>query len=116
MADVVLGRADDGTTVAVAAGDSVVFRLDEIPTSGYRWEVTEYDPAVLLPAADDFVPASADAVGGGGHHEFRFKVVGPGTGKLRLIKRRAWESESTAVDSLEVTIHARDAADSGPLH
>ena len=104
MAEVVLGRADDGTTVAVAAGDSVVVRLDEIPTSGYRWEVSDFDPTVLLPAGDDFVPASADALGGGGHHKFRFKVVGTGSGKLRLIKRRAWEPESAAVDRLEATI------------
>jgi inhibitor of cysteine peptidase len=108
MAEVVLERAAAGTALSVAPGDSVVVRLDEIPTSGYRWEVQDFDGRVLQPAGDDFITAAGGAVGGGGLREFRFRVVGPGTSELRLIRRRPWEPETAAVDELVATIDASD--------
>jgi inhibitor of cysteine peptidase len=108
MAEVTLERDGAGTSLSVAPGDSVLVRLDEIPTSGYRWEVKEFDATVLQPVGDDFIPASGGAVGGGGQHEFRFRVVGPGKSELRLVRRRPWEPETAAVDELEATIDATD--------
>ena len=83
-------------------------RLDETPTSGYRWEVQGFEASVLQPAGDASVRAGSDRIGGAGHREFRFDVVGPGRCGLRLICRRSWEPESAAVDELHATIVATD--------
>jgi inhibitor of cysteine peptidase len=108
MAEVILEVGGGGTSLSVAPGDSVLVRLEEIPTTGYRWEVKEYDNEVLHAVGDEFIPASGGALGGGGHHEFRFRVVGPGKSDLRLIRRRSWEPETAAVDELNATIEAMD--------
>lgn len=108
MAEIKLDKAHAGRSLSVACGDTVVVRLDETPTSGYRWEVAEIDPAVLKLANDDFVPASGTARGGGGHHEFRFDVVAAGKSPLRLIHRRSWEPEDQAVEELGATVDASE--------
>jgi inhibitor of cysteine peptidase len=104
MAEVLIGLAEAGGTVTAAPGDSIVVRLDETPTSGYRWGVETFDPAVLEPAGDEFTPAADSALGGGGTHEFRFRVVGAGEAVLRLMRRRSWEAYSPEADAYEVTI------------
>jgi len=106
MAEIKLDKAHAGRSLSVACGDTVVVRLDETPTSGYRWEVAEIDPAVLKLASDDFVPASGTTRGGGGHHEFRFEVVTAGKSPLRLIRRRPWEPASAAVEELGATVNS----------
>lgn len=106
MAQINLDRSDDGGARSASPGDVMVIRLDETPTSGYRWQVDECDPAVLRSAGDEFRPTGGAGIGGGGTREFRFAVVGPGRGGVRLALRRTWESESPAADQFEATINA----------
>jgi inhibitor of cysteine peptidase len=106
MAEVVIDLSGSGTSVVAAPGDNVVIRLDETPTSGYRWAVDSFDGSVLETAGDEFTPAAESMLGGGGIREFRFRVVGPGDGRLKLTRRRAWETDSPAAESFEATIHA----------
>jgi inhibitor of cysteine peptidase len=111
LAEIILDKTNAGRSVCVAPGDSVLLRLDEIPTSGYRWEVRDCDPAVLQLASDDFVRSETAGLGGGGQREFRFDVVGPGQTELRLACRRSWEPESDAAEELIATIVAEAATD-----
>jgi inhibitor of cysteine peptidase len=111
LAEIILDTTDAGRAQCVAPGDSVLLRLAETPTSGYRWEVRECDPAVLRLAGDDFVRSEHAGLGGGGQREFRFEVVGPGQTELRLACRRSWEPESDAIEELMATIVAEAATD-----
>ena len=88
-----------------SAGDHVVIRLAETPTSGYRWQLDEYDPAVLRPAGDEFVPAADARTGGGGIREFRFDVVGAASSDVSLDLRRAWETGAAAAQHFRTTIN-----------
>jgi inhibitor of cysteine peptidase len=106
MAEVVIDSSGTGSSVVAAPGDIVVVRLDEMPTSGYRWAVDSFDSGVMEAAGDDFTPAADSALGGGGTREFRFRVVGPGEGGLKLTRRRAWETDSPDAESFEATICA----------
>ncbi len=104
MVEHVLDRTSTGQPLSAALGDLVVVRLDEIPTSGYRWEVTGFDPAILAPSGDEFNPSAGSRTGGGGQHGFRFTVVGAGRTALRLVCRRPWEPETDAVEELNATV------------
>jgi inhibitor of cysteine peptidase len=106
VAQINLDRSDGGRTCSGSPGDVVVIRLDETPTSGFRWQVDECDLSVLRPAGDSFRPAEGAGTGGGGTREFRFAVVGARRGGVRLALRRAWESESPPADRFEATINA----------
>ena len=108
MAEINVDIASDGRSLAAALGDEVVVRLDEIPTSGYRWEVREFDPAVLERLDDEFTPFAGAGLGAGGTHEFRFRVVGRGQTALRLTHRRSWEPATAAADELNTTVAVTD--------
>ena len=102
MTEIGLDQTDAGRSRAAAPGDTVVVALDETPTSGYRWVVDAFEPAVLAVAGDEFTPSSS-ALGGGGAHRFRFDVVGAGSSRLRLILHRPWDPGSI-VDTFETTV------------
>jgi len=98
-----LDKTDAGRSRSAAPGDAITVELDEIPTSGYRWELDGYDPSVLEPDDDDFSPATVGTLGGGGTHRFRLRVVGSGTSQLKFVRRRAWDP-SGAVETFETAI------------
>ena len=104
MTNIGLDQADSGRAHDAAPGDTVVVALDETPTSGYRWAVDSFEPAVLAVAGDEFTPSSS-ALGGGGVRRFRFDVVGAGPSRIRLVLRRSWDLDSI-VDTFETTIEA----------
>ena len=106
MAEVKIDSSNAGGTLTAAVDDVVVVRLDETPTSGYRWGVESFDAAVLELQSDEFTPAADSALGGGGTHEFRFRVVGVGETTLKLMRRRSWEAYSPDADAFEVTIRS----------
>lgn len=104
MAQLDLGESDGGRSYPVAAGDLVVVRLPETPSSGYRWQVDTVDADVLAPAGDTFRP-ERPGLGGEGMRLLRFTVVGAGHASLRLALRRGWEKGEPAVRRYDVSIH-----------
>jgi inhibitor of cysteine peptidase len=98
-----LGADDAGSTRSAAVGDLVILTLAETPTSGYRWVVETQEASVLESAGDEFRPAETRALGAAGIRRWTFRVVGPGTARLRLVLRRAWDPSST-VDTWETMV------------
>jgi inhibitor of cysteine peptidase len=105
MTNIGLDQTDAGRARAAVPGDTVVVALDETPTSGYRWEIDSFDPTVLVAAGDEYSASTSGRMGGGGVHRFRFEVVGAGSSRVRLIRRRPWDPASIA-ETFETTIHA----------
>jgi inhibitor of cysteine peptidase len=98
-----LTQDDAGATRRVRVGEKITVVLPENPTTGYRWAV-EVDTAALPVTADEY-DGGTHPVGAAGTRRLTFVPKGPGQAKLRLVKRRAWETKAVAdfeVD-LEVT-------------
>jgi predicted secreted protein len=96
MADIVLTQANNGTTVSANAGDVIVVRLTENPTTGYRWEVA----GGASPSADDFAPAGGGQ-GAAGERVLRFAAA---SGPIALVLRRAWEADKPPQATFGVTV------------
>lgn len=104
MGTIEVDEGNAGQPHPAAPGDRVVIRLAESPTSGYRWQLDDFNPAVLRPAGDEFV-ASADArTGGGGTREFLFDVVGAEGSDVSLSLRRSWETDAAAARQFQTRI------------
>ena len=73
-----LDAGDDGAVVEAEVGERVSLELEGNPTTGYAWEVTAIDPAVLAQAGEPEYQSSSDADGAGGTYTFHFNVVGAG--------------------------------------
>ncbi|HEX9236706.1 MAG TPA: protease inhibitor I42 family protein [Actinomycetota bacterium] len=107
MAEVALSKAEAGGVSAARVGDDVSVRLEEIPTSGYRWELEHVDHQVLAPAGDEFIAEGAGR-GAGGDRVFRFHVAKPGRTDVRLKRWRPWEGDTSVVERFEATVEATD--------
>ena len=82
MEQIQLTQADDGRAVTLAAGQQVVIRLSENPTTGYRWE----PPGGVEVVGDEYHSPDGSATGGGGERVFTLAT----TGEMRFELKRPW--------------------------
>jgi inhibitor of cysteine peptidase len=86
---------NSGDTTKAALGQSLEIRLQENPTSGYRWHVLQAGEPVCKLLSDSFT-AGLEAPGQSGVHRWTFQAVAAGTASIRMIYRRAWETGEAA--------------------
>lgn len=91
----------NGKTVSLALGQSLVMRLPENPTTGFRWFVASHGAMNL--DADDFFPAGS-GVGSGGTRQLQWSAAVPGQSDIALALKRAWESSDAAIDHFQLTV------------
>jgi|SRR3954447_65999 len=84
-----LREQDAGRRCTVRVGDSVTVLLPENPTTGYRWH-PDVDAEALAPAEDRYEEPD-EPRGGAGTRRLSFTAERPGTTRLHLVKKRAWE-------------------------
>lgn len=104
MATVTLGPEQDGHSVSASVGDTVVVRLPENPTTGYRWQVGGLDEPFVEQVEDTYDAGPTPAVGGGGTRELAFRIKAPAPTAIELEYRRPWEDAGTASDRWRVEL------------
>ena len=101
-----LSESDFGSTRELGAGEALLLRLPENPTTGYRWQVAQTGDGELELVEDRFESAAGPkaAVGAAGERLLRF--VGKRAGRVELTARqgRAWEAATAAGKSLSVVV------------
>jgi len=102
---ITLTRADNGNAVALRVGDRLVLRLEENPTTGYRWALDTHDENVVSLQHQEYATSPHAAVGGGGHRSWTFIAQKVGTDTLHLKLWRAWEGEPSVTRRFTVTLH-----------
>jgi len=102
-------KSNQGRTVEVHQGDSILIRLDESPTTGYRWEVHKINSSILEIQGSDYLMAhGVTDIGGGGTRTIRFRTKSNGEGLIQLRLRRAWEPEDVFLEHFETTIIVKE--------
>ncbi len=107
-ASIYLEKKDDGITVKLEPGDTLVITLDANPTTGYSWHVLEMDTSILKAGKTEFRPRS-NLLGAPGKEILYFTALGNGETKLVLGYLRPWEKKvkSFATFSVIVKVTAR---------
>ena len=91
-----IDETQNGQTVSLASGDSLVIELAGNPTTGYEWAVAQADDDLLRLADSSYTPDSPGLAGSGGLYLFRFEALRPGSAPLLLAYRRPWEPNAPA--------------------
>ena len=73
-----LTEADAGHSIELRVGDKLEITLPGNPTTGFQWEVSVGDTAILQPSGEPEFEPSSSAVGSGGNVTLRFEAVGTG--------------------------------------
>lgn len=112
MSALVLTDADHNKTVEVAAGQTVLIRLQGNPTTGYAWSVVGSGDAAdfsndQLSVHRTYQQDSAPPMmcGVGGHYEFTVSPKAKGTHPLHLVYSRSFQPESP--DNKNFTVHIK---------
>lgn len=102
-----LHEQDTGQTVELRAGDRLEVVLAGNPTTGYRWEQTGGDAAILQPEGEPSFTADSTLVGAGGTFGFSFAAAAAGQTTLTLVYRRSFEPDVPPLRTFEAPIVVR---------
>lgn len=102
-----IGADANGQTIELAAGQKLVLSLESNPTTGFDWEVSEIDEAVIKQSGESEYKSESDLLGAGGVRTFTFKAVAAGTSTLKLVYHRSWEKDIPPEQEFTVTINVK---------
>jgi inhibitor of cysteine peptidase len=108
VSTITLTQADDGNAVDARVGGHLVVRLDENPTTGYRWALEESDEAVIALQHVEYVRSRDAAVGGGGQRIWTFVARKPGMATLHFKLWRAWEGDASIGQRFTATLNVQE--------
>jgi predicted secreted protein len=94
-------ESTNGQTNVLLAGQGLVIRLSESPTTGYQWMIESFGVLQLL--GSDYESAGS-GLGAGGTRYFRFAAVTPSRSDILLCLRRSWEVRSAATRDFTLTV------------
>lgn len=103
-----ISAEDNGSTIEMKQGQTLVLSIDGNPTTGYTWEVDSVDASVLQSEGEadystDF-RLRPGMTGVGGTYKFKFTAANAGTTALKLKYWRSFEPENPPVETFEVTV------------
>ena len=98
-----LTAADNGRTVDVREGDTLVLRLHENASTGYRWALDGLDRTCVDVQEGEYV-RQADAPGSGGQAQWTLVAKAHGIVEIRLKLWRHWEGEPSVRERFAVTL------------
>ncbi len=85
---------DDGDRVSLRPGDEIQVTLAGNATTGFSWELVEYDPAVITPLGEPtYEEGDVELVGAGGEWTWTLRGVAGGESQVQFAYHRAWEDE-----------------------
>lgn len=89
MDQIVLTKSDNGARITLMPGQTLLIRLPENPTTGFRWQAA---PDTIIDD-DRFVAAGSGTAGAAGERFFTLTASAIGV-TLRFTLARAWETET----------------------
>ncbi|MFH0771519.1 MAG: protease inhibitor I42 family protein [Candidatus Omnitrophota bacterium] len=102
-----LTEQDDGCIVRMGIGGKLDLVLAGNPTTGYGWETTSLDSAIVREIGGHEFKPDNKAIGSGGRVTLHFEGVGAGRAQLKLVYRRPWEKDVEPLDVFEITVVVR---------
>ena len=105
--EVRLNDGDNGKTVKVGVGGTVVLTLESNPTTGFSWTgVDKVDKDILKLERNDYRQNAnpAGMVGVGGRTTIAYRALKPGKAKIDLTYMQPWEPDSEFNTNYTVTV------------
>lgn len=105
-ATVQVGEMGSSAKVTLGVGDTLTVLLQANVTTGYGWQITANNKALLSPGARANLPAENNRVGASARQRLLFTAKAPGRDRLVLAYARPWEKNAAPARALtlEVTI------------
>ena len=109
-----LTENDNGKELKLHPGDQVRITLRGNPSTGYQWELTDWNEQILTMTTEPSYTQDSPAIGSGGEFVFEFQAVMNGHTDLRLVYRRPWEKNTFPTDHFDLSIEVTPLKSSEP--
>ncbi len=84
----------NGERVTLASGDTIEVTLEGNATTGFSWELVDYDPMVVTTEGEAvYESEDTELVGVGGAWTWTLVAQEPGECVVQFVYRRSWEDE-----------------------
>lgn len=102
-------RGHEGSTLNARPGDEIVVELDEIPSSGYSWELQDSPEGLRLIQSSFEAPhqirsRSEPTFGARGTRLVVLRAEEPGNTSVKLVMRHPWEPNQAPVDTFSINL------------
>ncbi len=97
-------QADGGKSVEVPIGEDFEVRLDENPTTGYRWAVEPGSQDAVTLTRSDFIRSAGGGFGVGGVRVFTFHTEKTGPVSLNFKHWREWAGDDSVVARFTIIV------------
>ncbi len=102
-----LTQSEQGKTIDVRQNEEIAIRLDENPSTGYRWVVEQDGGEILHLLHSDFVQSTGDRIGAGGQRVFTFQALKAGDASLKFKLWRSWEGDRSLKARFAVDVRVK---------
>jgi putative hemolysin/predicted secreted protein len=103
-----VSKTDNGKTIQVAVGGTVVVTLEGNPGStGYMWGLESGNDAVVKPVGDYKFTSTSNLPGASGKFEFKFTAASAGSATLKFANKRPWELNDPKADTFSVIVNVK---------
>ena len=99
-----LDETTNGQTVALKVGQKLTISLEGNPTTGYSWDVSEIDQAVIEQVGEAEFKSDSNLIGSGGLVTLTFNGVAPGETRIKLVYHKAWEEDVPPLEEFEIFV------------
>lgn len=99
-----ISQRDDEERIEVVLNQILVVSLPGNPSTGYLWQVDEFDTYILQQMGKDDFEQRSGAIGAFGMQNFRFQAKKIGKTELKLSYRRPWEENVEPLENFFITI------------
>ena len=103
-----LSEEDAGSIVRLQKDGTLVVTLTGNPSTGYTWEVTPVDPAVVSLVGEPEYKADSEMLGSAGKISLTFKAVAAGQQALTMAYRRPFEKDIPPQKTIQFTVVVED--------
>ena len=103
-ATVQIGEIGPSAAVRLGVGDTLTVLLPANITTGYGWQTTANNDALLIPGARTNLPAQNKRVGAAGRQRLLFTAKAPGRDRLVVAYMRPWEKNAAPARTLTLEV------------
>ena len=104
---VTITEQDNGKTIELPKGATLVLKLSSNASTGYSWSVQSNSSLLKLVKSDYTEQKQAKLVGAPGVQTFQWQAAGSGTAALQLEYRRPWEKDQPAAKLFSISVQIR---------
>ena len=104
----ILTDKDNGLNLSFKVNEKVLLKLFSNPTTGYTWQIYNYDKSIISIKDKGFYPYRPEVLGSSGEQAFEINCITLGVFDLVLYYKRPWEKDFKRIYQLRIKVEEND--------